>query len=74
MGMLARVQVTLQIKPDVLMVPNGAVRTVGKRKFVEYLDGEIKRSRNVETGITTDAETEIVSGVQEGMTILAGQS
>ena len=74
MGMLARVQVTLQIKPDVLMVPNGAVRTVGKRKFVEYLDGEIKRSRNVETGITTDAETEITSGVQEGMTILAGQS
>jgi HlyD family secretion protein len=74
MGMLARVQVTLQIKPDVLIVPNGAVRTVGKRKFVEYMDGEIKRSRNVETGITTDTETEIVSGLQEGMTILAGQS
>jgi RND family efflux transporter MFP subunit len=74
MGMLARVQVTLQIKPDVLMVPNGAVRTVGKRKFVEYMDGEIKRSRNVETGIVTDQDTELVSGVQEGMTILAGQS
>ena len=74
MGMLARVQVTLQIKPDVLMVPNGAVRTVGKRKFVEYMDGDIKRSRNVETGIQTESDTEIVDGLQEGMTILAGQS
>ncbi|HEU5315636.1 MAG TPA: efflux RND transporter periplasmic adaptor subunit [Chloroflexota bacterium] len=74
MGMLARVQITLQIKPDVLMVPNGAVRVVGKRKFVEYMDGDIKRSRNVETGIQTDSDVEIVSGVTEGMVILAGQS
>ena len=74
MGMLARVQITLVVKPDVLMVPNGAVRVVGKRKFVEYMDGDIKRSRNVETGIQTDAETEITSGLQEGMVILAGQS
>jgi hypothetical protein len=56
------------------MVPNGAVRVVGKRKFVEYMDGDIKRSKNVETGITTDADTEITSGLTEGMVILAGQS
>jgi len=74
MGMLARVQVTLLIKPDVLMVPNGAVRVVGKRKFVEYMDNDIKRSRNVETGISTESDTEITSGLQEGMVILAGQS
>ena len=40
----------------------------------EYLDGEIKRSRNVETGIQTESDTEVTDGVQEGMTILAGQS
>jgi RND family efflux transporter MFP subunit len=74
MGMLARVQVTLQVKPNVLMVPNGAVRVVGKRKFVEYLDGDIKRSRNVETGIQTDSDVEITTGLPEGMVILAGQS
>jgi RND family efflux transporter MFP subunit len=74
MGMLARVQITLQIKPDVLIVPNGAVKTVGKRKYVEYMDGDIKRSRNVETGITTDQDTEVTSGLQEGMTILAGDT
>jgi HlyD family secretion protein len=74
MGMLARVQITLQVKDNVLIVPNGAVRTVGRRRFVEYMDGEIKRSRNVEVGIVTDQETEIVSGLTEGMVILAGQS
>ena len=74
MGMLARVQVTLQVKDNVLMVPNGAVRTVGKRRFVEYMDGEIKRSRNVEIGIVTDANTEVTSGLTEGMVILAGSS
>ncbi|MBI3973812.1 MAG: efflux RND transporter periplasmic adaptor subunit [Chloroflexi bacterium] len=74
MGMLARVQITLQIKDDVLIVPNGAVRTVGKRRFVEYMDGEIKRSRNVELGIVTDQETEVTSGLMEGIVILAGQS
>jgi multidrug efflux pump subunit AcrA (membrane-fusion protein) len=72
--MLARVQITLQVKENVLIVPNGAVRTVGKRRFVEYMDGEIKRSRNVELGIVTDQDTEITSGLQNGMVILAGQS
>jgi multidrug efflux pump subunit AcrA (membrane-fusion protein) len=38
------------------------------------MDGDIKRSRNVETGITTDQDTEIVSGLTEGMVILAGTS
>jgi HlyD family secretion protein len=72
MGMLARVQIIVQQKDDVLIVPSNAVRTVGKRRFVEYMDGNVKRSRNVETGVSTDTDTEIVSGLDEGMTILAG--
>jgi len=74
MGMLARVQITLLVKPDVLIVPNSAVHTVGKRTYVEYMDGDIKRSRNVQVGIVTESETEIVSGLEEGMTILSGES
>jgi HlyD family secretion protein len=70
-GMQARVQIVVQKKDDVLIVPTSAIRTVGKRRFVEYLDGNVKRSRNVETGISTDVDTEILSGLDEGMTILA---
>ena len=36
------------------------------------MDGNVKRSRNVEVGIATDVDTEIVSGLDEGMTVLAG--
>jgi HlyD family secretion protein len=71
-GMLTRVQIIVQKKDDVLIVPTNAIRTVGKRRFVEYMDGSVKRSRNVEIGISTDVDTEIVSGLDEGMQILAG--
>lgn len=74
LGMLARVQITLLRKPDVLLVPNAAVKVVGKRKFVEYMDGPIRRSRNVELGIVTEAETEVLGGVQPGMVVIAGQT
>jgi RND family efflux transporter MFP subunit len=74
LGMLARVQVTLLRKPDVLLVPNAAIKVVGKRKFVEYMDGEIRRSRNVEVGIVTETETEVLTGVQAGMVVIAGQT
>ncbi|HEX2515028.1 MAG TPA: HlyD family efflux transporter periplasmic adaptor subunit [Chloroflexota bacterium] len=71
-GMLSRVQIVVQRKDDVLMIPSNAIRTVGRRRFVEYMDGNVKRSRNVEVGIATDVDTEIVSGLDEGMTVLAG--
>ena len=71
-GMLSRVQIVVQRKDDVLMMPSNAIRTVGRRRFVEYMDGNVKRSRNVEVGISTDVDTEIVSGLDEGMTVLAG--
>ena len=70
--MLARVQIVVQQRQDVLIVPTAAIRTVGKRRFVEYMDGAVKRSRNVEIGISTEQDTEIVSGVEEGLAILAG--
>ena len=36
--MLARVKIILQRLENVLLVPQAAVRTVGKRQFVEYND------------------------------------
>ncbi len=71
-GMLARVQVVVQRKDDTLVIPTNAIRTVGRRRFVEFMDGNVKRSRNIEIGISTDVDTEVVSGLEEGMTILTG--
>ena len=75
-GMLARVKIILQRLENVLLVPQSAVRTVGKRQFVEYNDEingvPVKRSRNVVPGLSSGGQTEIKDGVQEGMVILAG--
>ncbi|MBI2955487.1 MAG: HlyD family efflux transporter periplasmic adaptor subunit [Chloroflexi bacterium] len=73
LGMLARVTITVQKKNDVLVVPARAVKTVGKRRFVEYMEGSTRRSSNVEVGVVTETEAEIVSGLTEGQVILSGQ-
>ena len=75
-GMLARLKIIFQERENVLLVPQSAVRTVGKRQFVEYMDEingqQVKRSRNVVPGLSSQGYTEIIEGVPEGMVILAG--
>ncbi len=73
LGMLARVNIVVQKKDDVLVVPAKAIKTIGKRRFVEYMEGSIRRSANVEVGVVTDSDAEIVSGLKEGQVILSGQ-
>ena len=72
-GMLARITITVQEKQDVLKVPIESIKRSGRRTFVEYMDGGIKRAKNVEIGIQTETEVEILSGVEEGFVILQGQ-
>jgi len=73
LGMLVRGTIIAQQKDNALIVPARAVKTVGKRKFVEYMDGNVRRAQNVEVGIVTDTEAEILSGLREGQVILAGR-
>ena len=72
-GMLARVTITVQHKENVLKVPIESVKRSGRRTFVEFMDGDIKRAKNVEIGIQTETEVEILSGLEEGFVILQGQ-
>ena len=72
-GMLARVTITVQHKDNVLKVPIESVKRSGRRTFVEFMDGDIKRAKNVEIGIQTETEVEILSGLEEGFVILQGQ-
>ncbi len=71
MGMLARVNITLQVKDDVLKIPVTAVRDMNERTFVETIVSEQRRSLPVTTGIRSDSEIEIISGLDEGQMIFA---
>ena len=69
MGMLARVNITLQVKDDVMKVPLSALKDLNERTFVETVVNEQRRSLPVVTGIRSDSEVEILSGLEEGQMI-----
>lgn len=71
-GATAQAVVTLREKAGVLIVPQRAIRSAGQRRYVEYMDGELRRTADVVLGISGALDVEVVSGLQEGQLILAG--
>ncbi|MBZ4665859.1 efflux RND transporter periplasmic adaptor subunit [Mahella sp.] len=64
------INIILAQKEGALIVPKEAVRTYMDRNYVEILDGNIKREVDVETGIVTSTEIEILSGLEEGQQVI----
>ncbi|MGA2975522.1 MAG: efflux RND transporter periplasmic adaptor subunit [Spirochaetia bacterium] len=74
-GMLARVSFPVEKRENVLVVPNTAVVTeTGVDYVYTVAQGTVKKIA-VETGISDDAVTEIISGLAEGVPVITeGQS
>ncbi len=72
-GMTANVTILLEVRGNVLLVPSNAIRTEGQTRYVviETELGEPER-RTVTTGATADGNTEILSGLAAGETVLIG--
>lgn len=78
-GMSVNADVTTEVKQDVLMVPSSAVKTSGTVHYVQILQNGAPIQQTVETGISSDTQTEITSGLSVGdsvitQTITAGKS
>lgn len=71
-GSAAHAIVTLREKSDVLLVPQRALRTSGQRRYVEYLEGDSRRTADVTTGISGAVDVEILSGLREGQLVVVG--
>ncbi len=66
-GMSASLSIETDRKDNVLLVPNRAIRTVGKAKQVDVMaGGEKPVTKTVQTGASNDQSTEIVSGLEAG--------
>ncbi|MFH1162415.1 MAG: efflux RND transporter periplasmic adaptor subunit [Candidatus Jorgensenbacteria bacterium] len=79
-GMSVSAAIVTDVKQDVLTVPVSAVKSRGDASYVGVFDGMVPsvangqsfpsavppREQAVETGISNDTETEIVSGLKEG--------
>ena len=69
-GMNGDVDIIISEKSDVLLVPITAVIEDGDETYVWLVEGGTAKKRPVETGISSVNETEILSGLDDGETII----
>ena len=68
-----QLELTLDSRSDVLMVPKRAVFTVGEQAYVYYEDANgLKNAKPVKTGLTAGQFTEILDGLSEGDSVIVG--
>lgn len=65
-NMSASANIILDSKDNVLMVPSAAIRVQGEQNTVRVLKNKKEQIVTVETGLTSDTQTEIISGLAEG--------
>jgi HlyD family secretion protein len=72
-GMTGTATVIVANKPDVLTIPNLAIRSSSGRRFVEVLrEGKIEQA-TVAFGISNETVTEVTDGLQEGDQVVLPQ-
>ena len=74
-GMFARVSFAMEDRANVLVVPNSAIVTETGVDYVYTVADGVVEKKSVQTGIATDAVTEITSGLSDGtMVVIEGQT
>ncbi len=63
-------KIVLQSKSNVIVIPKRALKANYSGKTVQIMDGETKKLILVETGLETDVDTEILSGLSEGQKVI----
>jgi membrane fusion protein, macrolide-specific efflux system len=69
-NMSAAANIIINSKENVIAVPSSAVQTANGQSTVRILKGQTVESIAVETGLTSDMETEIISGINEGDVVI----
>ncbi|SEM79008.1 efflux RND transporter periplasmic adaptor subunit [Paenibacillus sp. OV219] len=69
-GAHAEATIVAARRDNVIVLPKSAIRAYFGRTFIQVLEGERRKEIDIETGLTTATEYEIVKGVQEGMKII----
>lgn len=70
-GMNADLIARVSSKENVLKIPEFVIYEKGDKKFVKVLDGNIQQEIEVKIGISDGESIEIISGLQEGQTVVA---
>lgn len=84
-GMTVSVAIITDVKPDVLVIPNSAIKSQGNTYYVEMLDNQSNQTNNsqgvtsptlptrrtVEIGLSNDTQTEVISGLKEDEQVIS---
>ena len=65
-GMSINAEVITNVAQNVLVVPNGAVKTQGTTKYVQILVNGTPQTKIVTVGLSNDTNTQILSGINVG--------
>jgi membrane fusion protein, macrolide-specific efflux system len=71
-GDSAMIAIIISERKGVLILPRNAVKNFQSRRYVDVLVNNIKEERDVQVGLQTPAEVEIVSGIEEGEKVIVG--
>lgn len=66
LGDLLTTRIIVREKEDALVIPRAALREFMGRRYVRLLDGDARREVDVDIGIVTPTEVEILDGISEG--------
>ena len=69
-GSTASINLTLEKHEDVIVLPKQVVNNFVGRKFVNVLKNNIREERDIELGIQSDTEVEVVKGLDVGEFII----
>ncbi len=69
-NMSATANIITATKNDALMVPTSAVTTANGASTVQVMQNGVPQTVSVTTGLTSDSDTEITSGLKEGDTVV----
>jgi len=66
MGEPANIVLTLEKKENVIVIPKLLINSFANRKFVNVLVDGVREERDIEVGIQTNTEVEVIKGLEEG--------
>lgn len=69
-GEIAGVEIITARNDDTLIIPRNGLRTTVGRNYVQVMEGNAKREIDIEVGIISTTEVEVLKGLEEGDTII----
>lgn len=73
-NMAVSATIITDVKSNVVLVPAGAIQTANDQSTVRVLKDGQASTVTVEVGASNDTQTEVLSGISEGDTVITGQS